>query len=113
MLAFLELKTTFEKVSRALNINQEPVMDLIALADYFKALSLEDGAILDNVLDEEPPLEEQGKPYLTKAHLRYILEDCACKLVQKIHRERSTNEGFLNALADLLQSILLFAIPVM
>jgi hypothetical protein len=102
MLAFLELKTTYEKVSRALNINQEPVNDLGTLTDYFKALAMNEGAILDNVLDEEPPLEEQGNPYLTKAHLKYILDDCACNLVKKCHRERSTNDAFLNALADLL-----------
>lgn len=50
---------------------------------------------------------------MTKAHLKYILEDCACKLVQKVHRERSTNQMFLGAIATLLQSIMLFAIPVM
>jgi hypothetical protein len=75
---------------------------LCALADYFKALAENDGVILDNVLEEEPPLEEQGKPYLTQAHLTYILDECACNLVKKVHRERSTNDPFLAALADVL-----------
>ena len=68
---------------------------------------------MDNVLDEEPPFEEQTKPFLTKAQLAYILDECSCNLVKKVHRERSTNDPFLNALADVLQSILLFSIPVM
>jgi hypothetical protein len=58
MLPFLTLKTTFDKVSRALNINQEPSGDILVLANYFQNLALDDGAILDKVLDEEPPLEE-------------------------------------------------------
>ena len=58
MLHFLELKTTYDKVTRAINSNSEPRTNLIVLAEYFKALAANDGAILNNVLDDEPPLDQ-------------------------------------------------------
>ena len=66
MLAFLELKTTYEKVTRAINMNHEPSEEILVLSNYFRTLCHDNGAILDNVLDEEPPLDQQpDKPYLT------------------------------------------------
>jgi hypothetical protein len=90
----------------------------LILSEYFKALAADDGKLLDNVLDDEPPLEQQQPdfathPYLTKEHLRYIFEDLAPGLVKKMARERSTSDPYLESCADVLQSLLLFSIPVM
>ena len=114
MLPFLELKTTYDKINRAINLNNEPRNELIVLSDYFKALASNDGAIFKTIFPEEPPLENQPtEPYLTAGHIRYLFEDLAPGIVKKMARERSTNDLYLDACKDVLSSLLLLSIPVM
>ena len=113
MIPFLELKTTYEKVTRAINMNHEPSQELLHIADHLKALCQDDGAILENVLEEEPPLDNlPDKPYLTQAHLRYIFEDLAPGIVKKMARERSQSDSYLDCCREILESLILFSIPV-
>lgn len=115
MLPFLELKTTYDTVCRSIIRSLEPTKELIAMAEYFRFLSSNDGAILDNILEEEPALDDPiaAKPYLTKEHLNYIFNEIAPTIVKKLNRERSHDQEYLDACSFILREILLFSIPIM
>lgn len=115
MLPFLELKTTYETVCRTIIRSMEPTKELHVMADYFRFLSADNGAILENVLEEEPALDDPmaAKPHLTKEHLNYVFNEIAPTLVKKINRERSNDQEYLDACSAILREILLFSIPVM